>query len=664
MSEAGQKPGHKSAIRTFSAEARSFDPPADFVANARIKSMEEYQTLYTESLESPETFWKRETADLVFQTPWTELLEWKAPHAKWFLGAKLNITESCLDRHLKTDVRDKAALVWESEPGESTSMTYAELHEKVVGFAAALKKLGVEKGDRVAIYMGMVPEAVIGMLACARIGAPHTVVFGGFAPDSLRDRINDCNAKVVLTQDAVWRRGKPLPLKRVVDEAAAGAPSIEKVVVFHRMSPTEDGTGVATTMKPGRDIDWYEAVADADPASAETPEAVDAEHPLFILYTSGSTGKPKGILHTTAGYLVGTHVTSKYVFDLKPDDVYWCTADVGWITGHSYIVYGPLSNGATCVLYEGAPNFPDWGRFWQLIDKHKVTVLYTAPTAIRAFMRAGDEWVNEAELSSLRLLGTVGEPINPEAWMWYHNTVGKERCPIVDTWWQTETGAMMLTTFPGAMPARPGAAGLPFFGVKPEIVTGDGREVEGTHGGFLIIREPWPSMLRTIWGDDERYRDQYWSEVPGNYFTGDGARRDDAGYFVVVGRIDDVLNVSGHRIGTAEIESCLVAHEAVAEAAAVGRPDDLKGQALVAFVTLRPGFDTNDEMKQTLRGHVSKHIGKFAHPDDIRFADALPKTRSGKIMRRLLKDIAAGRETTQDVSTLEDPHVLAQLRDG
>ena len=664
MAQVGKNETRNGAIGTFSDEARSFDPPAEFVANARIRSMGEYKRLYAESLESPDTFWKRETADLVFREPWTELLEWKVPHAKWFVGAKLNITESCLDQHLRTDVRDKAALVWEGEPGENSSMTYAELHEEVVRFAAALSKLGVQAGDRVAIYMGMVPEAVIGILACARIGAPHTVVFGGFAPDSLRDRINDCDATVVLTQDGAWRRGRPLPLKSVVDEALEGAPGVKKVVVFQRMADSE----IAFEMKPGRDVDWYAAVADASEDAAadatRTPEAFDAEHPLFILYTSGSTGKPKGILHTTAGYLVGTHVTSKYVFDLKPDDVYWCTADVGWITGHSYIVYGPLSNGATCVLYEGAPNFPDWGRFWQIIDRHKVSVLYTAPTAIRAFIRAGDDWVNQADLSSLRLLGTVGEPINPEAWIWYHKTVGKERCPIVDTWWQTETGAMMLTTLPGAMPARPGAAGLPFFGVKPEIVTGDGVKVDGTDGGFLVIREPWPSMLRSLWGDDERYREQYWTEVPGNYFTGDGAHLDEKGYFVVVGRIDDVLNVSGHRIGTAEIESCLVAHESVAEAAAVGRPDDLKGQALVAFVTLKTGFEANDKMKQTLRGHVSKHIGKFAHPDDIRFADALPKTRSGKIMRRLLKDIAEDKETTQDVSTLEDPNVLVQLRGG
>ncbi len=647
----------QNAIGTYSAENRSFEPSPAFVSRARIASRAQYDALYKESVESPETFWKRETSDLVFDTPWSALSEWKPPHAKWFIGARLNVSQSCLDRHLTTATRDKAAIIWESEPGETLTLTYAALHEKVVAFTAALRTLGVRKGDRVAIYMGMVPEAVIGMLACARIGAPHTVVFGGFAAESLRDRINDCGAKVVLTQDGALRRGNVVPLKATVDRAVETIETVEKVVVLRRL-----GAEAGSQLRAGRDIDWYDAVAAADPAQGHA-EIVDGEHPLFILYTSGSTGKPKGVLHTTAGYLAGTHLTTKYVFDLQDDDVYWCTADVGWITGHSYLVYGPLSNGATCVLYEGAPNQPDWGRFWQIIEKHRVTVLYTAPTAIRAFIRQGNDWPAKSDLSSLRLLGSVGEPINPEAWMWYREHVGKNRCPIVDTWWQTETGAIMLTTLPGASFTKPGSTGLPFFGVRAEVVTQEGQKVPTGEGGLLVLKQPWPSMLRTIYGDDERYREQYWTEIPGAYFTGDGARQDADGYFHVVGRIDDVLNVSGHRIGTAEIESALVAHPAVAEAAAVGRPDDLKGQALVVFVTLKPNQPATPDLKKRLAEHVANEIGKFARPDSVRFAESLPKTRSGKIMRRLLKDIAAGIETKGDVSTLEDLNVLAQLRE-
>ncbi len=647
------------SIETFVAEDRRFEPSAAFRKRARIQSSEEYERLYQESLTDPDTFWKRETAELVLRKPWSSLKEWQLPHAKWFLGAQLNVTESCLDRHLKSETRNKKALIWESEPGESSSLTYAELHACVEQLTAVLRALGVERGDRVAIYMGMVPEAVIGMLACARIGAPHTVVFGGFAAESLSDRINDCQAKVVLTQDGAYRRGSVVPLKATVDRAVAKSPTVEKVVVYRRLGqalcPIE--------MMRGRDVDWVEALKTAAPSRGGA-EIVDAEHPLFILYTSGSTGKPKGVLHTSLGYLVGAHVTSKYVFDLQEDDIYWCTADIGWVTGHSYIVYGPLSNGATCVLYEGAPNFPDWGRFWKLIDKHKVTILYTAPTAIRAFIRQGESFIDQADLSSLRLLGSVGEPINPEAWMWYHEKIGKGRCPIVDTWWQTETGSIMLTTLPGAHVTKPGSTGLPFFGVKPEVVTQEGVKVDANEGGLLVIREPWPSMLRTIWGDDDRFKQQYYSDIPGAYFTGDGARCDSEGYFNVVGRIDDVLNVSGHRIGTAEIESVLVSHAAVAEAAAVGRPDALTGQALVVFVTLKPPHVASDEMKKSLSAHVATEIGKFARPDSIRFADGLPKTRSGKIMRRLLKDIAAGKEITQDVSTLEDVNVLNKLREA
>jgi acetyl-CoA synthetase len=648
----------RTSIDTYSEAHASVEPSAEFRKNARISSLEEYQRLYRESLDEPERFWKRELSDLVFRAPWSKLLEWELPKARWFDGATLNITESCLDRHLATATRQRAAIIWEGEKGDTRTISYEELHQKVCAFAAALRALGVGKGDRVAIYMGMVPEVVVGMLACARIGAPHTVVFGGFAAESLRDRINDCQAKVVLTQDGAWRRGTPVKLKDTVDEAVANTPSVEHVVVFSHLGREV----LPVKMQEGRDLDWNTLVDSTPLSTANTsPEVLDAEHPLFILYTSGSTGKPKGILHTTAGYLAGVHVTTKYVFDLQPNDVYWCTADVGWITGHSYLVYGPLSNGATCLIYEGAPNHPDWGRFWQIIDRHKVTILYTAPTAIRAFIKAGDEWVDRADLSSLRLLGSVGEPINPEVWMWYHEKIGKGRCPIVDTWWQTETGSIMTTTLPGAATMKPGATGLPFFGVEADVVTQDGQRVPANEGGLFVVKRPWPSMLRTIYGDDERFRQQYFSDVPGCYFTGDGAHRDNDGYFRVVGRIDDVLNVSGHRIGTAEIESVLVAHPSVAEAAAVGRPDDLKGQALVAFVTLKPGFEPSESAAEALRNQVAKEIGKFARPDEIRFADGLPKTRSGKIMRRLLKDIAAGREVKGDLSTLEDHGVIEKL---
>ncbi|HEX2730740.1 MAG TPA: acetate--CoA ligase [Polyangiaceae bacterium] len=646
------------AINTLSVEQEKHEPSAEYRAKSRIPTLAEYERLYKESLESPETFWARESQDLVFHSKWTTLLERDPPSARWFVGAKLNASESCLDRHLKEGRQNKRALIWEGEDGSTRSLTYAELHAEVVRFASLLVSLGVNAGDRVTLYMGMVPEAVIAMLGCARIGAPHSVVFGGFAADSLRGRINDCQAKIVVTQDAAPRRGKLVPLKQTVDEALKDAPSVEKVIVLQHV-----GAAAGIQMQAGRDIDWKTAVASVDTKLAEKAKVLDAEHPLFILYTSGSTGKPKGVLHTTAGYLVGTHVSTKYVFDIQENDIYWCTADVGWITGHSYLVYGPLSNGMTCLMYEGAPNHPDWGRFWQIIDKHKVSILYTAPTAIRAFIRAGDEWVDKADLSSLRLLGSVGEPINPEAWMWYHRKIGKSRCPIVDTWWQTETGSILMTTLPGASYAKPGSTGLPFFGAEPDVVTGDGTSVKDREGGLFIMRRPWPSMLRTIWGDHERYKQQYFSEVPGNlYFSGDGAHRDSDGYYQVIGRIDDVLNVSGHRIGTAEVESSLVAHKDVAEAAVVGRPDELTGQALVAFVTLKPGAARDDAMKQALKQHVGKDIGKFAAPDDVRFADALPKTRSGKIMRRLLKDVASGREITGDTSTLEDPNVLVQLR--
>jgi acetyl-CoA synthetase len=646
-------------ISSVMKELRRFEPPAAFAARARIPSREAYDALYRESLDSPETFWARETADLVFRTRWTETLRWDLPHARWFEGATLNITESCLDRHLTSATRNKAAILWEGELGEMRTLTYHDLWRRTVIFADALRAHGVEKGDRVVIYMGMVPEVAIAMLACARLGAVHTVIFGGFAADAIRDRIQDSQAKVVITQDAGFRRGQVVPLKQAVDQALAQpqAASVQKVIVYEHLGHTR----CRVHMKEGRDAWWHEIV-DKTVGASRHATIVEAEHPLFILYTSGSTGKPKGVLHTTAGYLAGVHVTSKYVFDLRDEDVYWCTADVGWVTGHSYIVYGPLSCGATCLMYEGAPNFPDWGRFWRIIERHGVSILYTAPTAIRAFMRQGDEWPEKSDLSSLRLLGSVGEPINPEAWIWYQQHIGGGRCPIVDTWWQTETGSILLSTLPGAAATKPGATGLPLFGVEPDVVTADGVTVPPNGAGLLILKRPWPSMLRTVWGDDERYQKQYWSEIKGAYFTGDGARRDEDGYYWVVGRIDDVLNVAGHRIGTAEIESALVSHPAVAEAAAVGRPDDLKGQALVVFVSLRPGHTAGLELMTALSEHVGKEIGKFARPDLIRFTDALPKTRSGKIMRRLLKDVAAGRESTGDTSTLEDLAVLAKLR--
>ncbi|MFO0552575.1 MAG: acetate--CoA ligase [Polyangiaceae bacterium] len=661
------------SITSVLKEERRFEPDAEFSLLARVKSRAEYDKLYRESLDDPDTFWRRETGDLVFHETWSALSRTKGgdspaqfPFTEWFVGAKLNVTESCLDRHLGTGRRNKAAILWEGELGATRTITYAELWRETVRLANSLVAHGIKAGDRVAIYMGMVPEVVVAMLACARIGAVHTVVFGGFAADALRDRIADCQAKLVITQDGGYRRGHVLALKEVVDRALAQpeAASVEKVIVWKHLGDR----GPQIHMKEGRDLWWHEIIESSLAGPAKAATIVDAEHPLFILYTSGSTGKPKGVLHSTAGYLAGTHVSFKYVFDIREEDIFWCTADVGWVTGHSYLVYGPLSNGATCLMYEGAPNYPDWGRFWRIIERWGATILYTAPTAIRAFIRQGDEWPAKSDLSSLRLLGTVGEPINPEAWVWYHTVIGGGRCPIVDTWWQTETGAIMMTTLPGAASSKPGSTGLPLFGVEPAVVTKDPsqprgyRRVEPNQGGLLILERPWPSMLRTVWGDDDRFKKQYFSEIEGVYFTGDGARADADGYHWVVGRIDDVLNVAGHRIGTAEIESALVSHPAVAEAAAVGRPDDLKGQALVVFVTIKPGHTPNTDLAARLLEHVANEIGKFARPDALRFADALPKTRSGKIMRRLLKDVAAGRESTGDTSTLEDFTVLARLR--
>jgi acetyl-CoA synthetase len=653
-----------SADETIAKEAPPVLPSDAFRAKARVGSHAAYAELHRHSVEEPLAFWKEHTRELAFRTPITSYVEWKAPHAKFFTGTTLNVSESCLDRHLTTGARNRAAIVWEGEPGEVRTLTYFELHREVVRLAAALTDLGVKAGDRVAIYLGMVPEAAIAMLACARLGAPHTVIFGGFSSDALRDRIKDCGCKVLLTQDGAYRRGSVVPLKKIADQALEDAPSIEKVVMFRRIA---DESKAPTNLKAGRDLDWN-ALLDAKPSNAaialaKAPAAFDAEHPLFILYTSGSTGKPKGVQHSSAGFLAGVHVTTKYVFDLQEGDLYWCTADVGWITGHSYFVYGPLSCGASCMMYEGAPNFPDAGRFWKVIERHGVTILYTAPTAIRSFIRAGDAWPNGADLSSLRLLGSVGEPINPEAWLWYHRVIGGGRCPIVDTWWQTETGAIMLTTLPGACLSKPGTAGLPLFGVDIDVVKDDGSPAKADEEGKLIIKSPWPSMARTLYNDDDRFKQAYWSQLPGVYFTGDGAKKDADGYIRVTGRIDDVLNVAGHRIGTAEIESALVSHAAVAEAAVVGKDDELKGSVLVAFVTLKQGQTADAAMKKSLSVHVEVQIGKFARPEQIRFADALPKTRSGKIMRRLLKEVAGGQvETKGDTSTLEDLSVLAKLR--
>ena len=648
-------------------EERVFQPSKEFSSSAQVKSLAAYRKLYNESIRSPEKFWSTQAKnELVWDKAWKKTLQWKAPDAKWFVGGKLNVSSNCLDRHLDTATANKAAIIWEGEPatdgapGEERVLTYRQLHREVCLFANVLKKHDIRKGDRVLIYLPMVPEAAIAMLACARIGAVHSVVFGGFSAQSVADRIFDCKAKAVITADGGYRRGGVVPLKHNVDEALALkgpggkrlAASIEKTIVLKRC-------GNEIKMRRKRDFWWHEELRTV---SAKCPaEKMDSEAPLFILYTSGSTGKPKGISHTTAGYLLYSKMTTRYVFDLKDNDVYWCTADVGWVTGHSYVVYGPLANGATSLMYEGAPNWPEPDRFWRIVEKHRVTVLYTAPTAIRAFMKWGVEWPKKHDLSSLRLLGTVGEPINPEAWIWYYQVIGGKRCPIVDTWWQTETGGIMITSLPGAVPAKPGSAALPFFGIVPEVVDDNGKRVPANIGGKLVVRTPWPSMLRGIWGDPQRFKDVYWSEVKGSYFTGDGCRQDKDGYFWIVGRIDDVLNVAGHRIGTAEVESAIVSNRKVAEAAVVGRPDDLKGQALVAFVTLKGGVDADQAIRNELRNHVGKEIGPVAKPDDIRFAEALPKTRSGKIMRRLLKQIAAGAEIKGDTTTLEDLGVLAKL---
>ena len=649
-----ENPKSEKAIRVLLKENRKFSPPRAFAETALVSGPEARLRLQESARRSPEKFWAAAAAQLEWLKPWRKVLDWRPPHAKWFVGGKLNLAHNCLDRHLDGPVRNKAALIWEGETGEVRTLTYLQLHRETMLFANALKELGVKKGDRVAIYMPMVPEAAVAMLACARIGAVHSVIFGGFSAEAVRERLNDAGAKVVVTADGGWRKGAVVRLKDAVDEAISlGAPSVTAVVVLRR-------TGTDVTVVEGRDHWWHRVVAKAAPDCPA--EALDSEHPLFILYTSGSTGKPKGVLHTTGGYLVQTAWTTRHVFDLRDTDVYWCSADVGWVTGHSYVVYGPLACGATVFMYEGAPMHPRPDRFWEMIERHRVSVFYTAPTAIRAFMRLGDEHPGKRDLSSLRLLGTVGEPINPEAWRWYKDVIGGKRCPIVDTWWQTETGAILISPLPGATATKPGSATIPLPGIDAAVVDKKGEPAPLGSGGYLVVRKPWPAMLRTIWGDDARYRREYWSQIPGMYFTGDGARRDKDGYFWILGRIDDVLNVAGHRLSTMEIESALVGHPAVAEAAVVGRPDELQGQAVAAFVTLKGGKIPSPELKDELREHVLKAIGAIARPADLRFTDSLPKTRSGKIMRRLLREIAAGGAVRGDVTTLEDFTILAKLQ--
>ncbi|MCZ8226863.1 MAG: acetate--CoA ligase [Microcystis sp. LE19-84.1B] len=651
------------AIESILQENRLFPPSAEFSQNATIKSLEEYQQLYAKAKADPQAFWAQlAEKELHWFEKWSETLDWQPPFAKWFVNGKINICYNCIDRHLTTWRRNKAAIIWEGEPGDSRTITYEQLHREVCQFANALKELGVKKGDVVGIYMPMIPEAAIAMLACARIGAPHSVVFGGFSADALRERLNDAAAKVVITADGGFRKDKVVALKEQVDLALAdnSAPSVEKVLVVQRSKEP-------INMVADRDYWWHDLQKQV---SANCPaEPMDSEDMLFILYTSGSTGKPKGVVHTTAGYNLYTHVTSKWIFDLKDTDVYWCTADVGWITGHSYIVYGPLSNGATTVMYEGVPRPSNLGCFWDVIEKYRVNIFYTAPTAIRTFIKMGEDIPNSRDLSSLRLLGTVGEPINPEAWMWYHRVIGKEKCPIVDTWWQTETGGIMITPLPGAIATKPGSATLPFPGIIAAVVDLEGNPTQANEGGYLVVKHPWPGMMRTVYKNPDRFRNTYWEQIAPKdgqylYFAGDGSRQDEDGYFWVMGRVDDVISVSGHRLGTMEIESALVSHPAVAEAAVVGRPDEIKGEEVYAFVTLEGHYEASQELAQALKDHVVKEIGIIARPGEIRFTDVLPKTRSGKIMRRLLRTLASGQEISGDTSTLEDRSVLDKLRQG
>ncbi len=640
----------------MSEDSKTYPPSSQVTAQAHVKGMDAYRELYDRSVRDPENFWSElARQELNWFRPFSKGLEWDAPSAKWFGGGKLNACYNCVDRHAASERRTKPALIWEGEPGDSRVLTYEELHRLVSRFANVLKHRGFKTGDRAIIYMPMVPELPIAMLACARLGIIHSVVFGGFSAEALKSRIQDLAASLVITADGGWRRGKEVRLKDAVDVAVSNSPDVRQIIVHRR-------TGSSIEMKPERDVWWHEADQTL-PAGLDTCEPVelDSEHPLYVLYTSGTTGKPKGIEHTTAGYVLQNLMAMKWVFDLREDDIYWCTADIGWVTGHSYIVYGPLAAGASAVMYEGAPDYPAFDRMWQIVEKLKVSIFYTSPTAIRSLIRQGDRWPDAHDLSSLRVLGSVGEPINPAAWEWYYRVIGKERCPIVDTWWQTETGGIMISPMPGATPLKPGSASLPLPGIVPEIVDAKGNPVGNNREGYLIIRKPWPSMVRTIWGDPKRYEEQYWSRVPGSYFTGDAARRDDDGYFWVLGRVDDVMNVSGHRLSTMEVESCLVHHPAVAEAAVVGKPHEITGQAVCAFVTLKRGDWNQHELGKELRQWVAKEIGAFARPEEIRFSDALPKTRSGKIMRRLLREIVAESKVTGDVTTLEDLSVLTAL---
>ncbi len=638
-------------------ENRKFPPSEEFSRAAHVCD----ESLYAEAAADPEAFWAKMAAELEWIKPWDKVLEWNPPHVKWFLGGKLNVAANCIDRHVEGGWRNKAALIWEGEPGDHRTLTYWDLYREVTKFANVLKELGVRKGDRVAIYLPLIPEAAISMLACARIGAIHSVVFGGFSPESLRDRINDAEAKVLITADGGYRRGQIIPLKRNADKALEDTPTIEHVVVVQRRAGSGGDESFAE-MTDGRDKWWHRLMQHA-PMHCE-PEPMDSEDVLYILYTSGTTGKPKGIVHTTGGYLTGVASTTKLVFDLRDDDVFWCTADVGWVTGHSYLVYGPLANGATCVMYEGAPDWPEKDRFWDICARHGVTILYTAPTAIRAFMKWGDHHPAKHDLSRIRLLGSVGEPINPEAWMWYREHIGGNRCPIVDTWWQTETGAIVISPLPGVTETKPGSATKALPGYTAELLDSTATRID-VGGGLLALTKPWPSMLRTIWNDDERYVNTYftkWDKRPDLYFPGDGAKRDDDGYFWIMGRVDDVLNVAGHRIGTMEVESALVEHPAVAEAAVVGKAHELKGQSIAAFVTLREGQKQSTQLREELKKFVADKIGALARPDDILFSADLPKTRSGKIMRRLLRDIAEGR-ALGDTTTLADPNVVASLKE-
>jgi acetyl-CoA synthetase len=632
-------------IQALLKEGRKFPPAAGFIKNAAVKT----GRIFQEAKKNPVAFWERQARELRWMKPWKKGLEWKLPYAKWFVGGKLNVSDNCLDRHVEGPRKTKAAIIWEGEPGDSRVLTYWDLFREVSRFAAALKKHGVKKGDTVTIYMPMIPELPIAMLACARIGAPHSVVFGGFSPDSLRDRINDAKSKLLITADGGYRRGGTVPLKRNADEALKECPSVTAVIVYKR-------TGQDVAWQLDRDI-WWQDFVKGVPAQCP-PEPMDAEDMLYLLYTSGSTGKPKGIVHTTGGYLTGVSATHRMIFDIREGDVYWCTADIGWVTGHSYILYGPLANGATSLMYEGTPDWPDKDRFWRIVEKYGVTILYTAPTAIRTFVRWGEQYPQRCDLSSLRLLGSVGEPINPEAWVWYWKVIGGGRCPIVDTWWQTETGQILITPLPGLTVCKPGSATFPFPGIEADIVNDKGEPVDV---GYLVLKTPWPAMLRGIYGDPQRYHTQYWSQVPGVYFTGDGAKRDKEGYFWLLGRVDDVINVSGHRVSTMEVESALVEHAAVAEAAVIGRTHEIKGQAIAAFVTVKEGTATSDQLKEAIKGHVAKKIGALARPDDVIFSAELPKTRSGKIMRRLLRDIAEGR-ALGDTTTLADPAVVAALK--